>query len=116
MLCRFLIFTVLCNFLLETAYCDESGNFFLKVSKSVPRIGKRGKGSPEFEKFFLKASKSVPRIGRRNEVNICQYKYFLISSKVFLYRNCLFFYRIPSKIKTRSTMIIPKQESNVSPL
>ncbi|KAJ8923904.1 hypothetical protein NQ315_006680, partial [Exocentrus adspersus] len=31
-------------------------------------IGKRGgKGNPEFEKFFLKASKSVPRIGRRNE-------------------------------------------------
>ncbi|XP_018562859.1 uncharacterized protein LOC108904700 [Anoplophora glabripennis] len=67
MLCRLLLFTVFFNYLLEAAYCDESGNFFLKVSKSVPRIGKRGKGSPEFEKFFLKASKSVPRIGRRNE-------------------------------------------------
>lgn len=95
MLYRLLIFTVLCNYLFETANCDKSGNFFLKLSKSVPRIGKRGgKGNPEFEKFFLKASKSVPRIGRRNEVI-----YFLkIGTILYLFSifvKCKFFKYIP---------------------
>ncbi|XP_038119504.1 uncharacterized protein LOC6036413 [Culex quinquefasciatus] len=40
---------------------DETPGFFIKLSKSVPRIGRRG----DFENFFLKQSKSVPRIGRR---------------------------------------------------
>nr|CAD7263332.1 unnamed protein product [Timema shepardi] len=39
----------------------DDGTFFLKASKTVPRIGRRG----DFDNFFLKASKSVPRIGRR---------------------------------------------------
>ncbi|XP_023707959.1 uncharacterized protein LOC111864713 [Cryptotermes secundus] len=44
---------------------EETGtNFFLKASKSVPRIGRRS----EYDNFFLKASKSVPRIGRRREM------------------------------------------------
>lgn len=46
---------------------DDSPGFFLKVSKNVPRIGRRS-GS-EFENFFLKQSKSVPRIGRRGYVD-----------------------------------------------
>ncbi|KAJ9580941.1 hypothetical protein L9F63_023888 [Diploptera punctata] len=46
---------------------EESGgtNFFLKASKSVPRIGRRS----EYDNFYLKASKSVPRIGRRRELS-----------------------------------------------
>uniref|UniRef100_A0A8W7PGD7 Ecdysis-triggering hormone n=1 Tax=Anopheles coluzzii TaxID=1518534 RepID=A0A8W7PGD7_ANOCL len=40
---------------------SESPGFFIKLSKSVPRIGRRG----DLENFFLKQSKSVPRIGRR---------------------------------------------------
>lgn len=43
---------------------DETGtNFFLKSSKSVPRIGRRS------EYDFLKASKEIPRIGRRREMS-----------------------------------------------
>jgi hypothetical protein len=43
---------------------DDTGtNFFLKASKSVPRIGRRS------EYDFLKASKNVPRIGRRREMS-----------------------------------------------
>ncbi|XP_062537136.1 uncharacterized protein LOC134205661 [Armigeres subalbatus] len=38
----------------------DSG-FFIKLSKTVPRVGKRG----DLENFFLKQSKTVPRIGRR---------------------------------------------------
>uniref|UniRef100_A0A182NJQ1 Ecdysis-triggering hormone n=1 Tax=Anopheles dirus TaxID=7168 RepID=A0A182NJQ1_9DIPT len=43
------------------AFGNESPGFFIKLSKSVPRIGRRG----DLENFFLKQSKSVPRIGRR---------------------------------------------------
>ncbi|XP_058067350.1 uncharacterized protein LOC131216788 [Anopheles bellator] len=43
------------------AVASESPGFFIKLSKSVPRIGRRG----DLENFFLKQSKSVPRIGRR---------------------------------------------------
>ncbi|XP_014240257.1 uncharacterized protein LOC106661408 isoform X1 [Cimex lectularius] len=53
-------------------------DFFLKASKSVPRIGRRNdffyakthKSVPRIGRrndFFLKASKSIPRIGRRND-------------------------------------------------
>ncbi|XP_055534655.1 uncharacterized protein LOC129724074 [Wyeomyia smithii] len=44
------------------ASAAETPGFFIKLSKSVPRIGRRG----DFENFFLKQSKSVPRIGRRS--------------------------------------------------
>ncbi|KXJ82660.1 hypothetical protein RP20_CCG012465 [Aedes albopictus] len=47
---------------LSVAAADETPGFFIKLSKSVPRIGRRG----DFENFFLKQSKSVPRIGRRS--------------------------------------------------
>ncbi|XP_053664347.1 uncharacterized protein LOC128713511 [Anopheles marshallii] len=47
--------------LIYYAYGSESPGFFIKLSKSVPRIGRRG----DLENFFLKQSKSVPRIGRR---------------------------------------------------
>lgn len=57
--------------ILQNVNCDD-GNFFLKVAKNVPRIGKRNKNSnnDDFEKFFLKASKSVPRIGRRGKSDV----------------------------------------------
>ncbi|KAF4528691.1 hypothetical protein B566_EDAN015504 [Ephemera danica] len=52
---------VLCSHLGEAT---DSGTFFLKATKNVPRIGRRS-GS-EDNNFFLKASKNVPRIGRRD--------------------------------------------------
>lgn len=43
---------------------SESPGFFLKVTKNVPRLGRRSHSLSDFENFFLKTSKSVPRIGR----------------------------------------------------
>jgi hypothetical protein len=44
---------------------DDTGtNFFLKASKSVPRIGRRS----EYD-IYHKTSKNVPRIGRRREMS-----------------------------------------------
>lgn len=43
---------------------NESPGFFLKISKNVPRIGRRS--VKEIEEFFMKQAKNVPRIGRRN--------------------------------------------------
>jgi hypothetical protein len=61
-----MIFTKLFLFIviINVIQSSESPGFFLKVSKNVPRIGRRS-GS-DFENFFLKQSKSVPRIGRRD--------------------------------------------------
>ncbi|XP_021698718.1 uncharacterized protein LOC5572299 [Aedes aegypti] len=55
-------FILLLVALVTLAVADETPGFFIKLSKSVPRIGRRG----DFENFFLKQSKSVPRIGRRS--------------------------------------------------
>lgn len=55
------IFAVICQ------AADESPGFFLKVTKNVPRLGRRSQSVNEFENFFLKASKTVPRIGRRDD-------------------------------------------------
>ncbi|XP_055643444.1 uncharacterized protein LOC129779775 [Toxorhynchites rutilus septentrionalis] len=52
----FLLLVIVC-----AVVAGESPGFFIKLSKSVPRIGRRG----SLENFFLKQSKSVPRIGRR---------------------------------------------------
>ncbi|TDG47703.1 hypothetical protein AWZ03_005847 [Drosophila navojoa] len=41
-------------------YADESPGFFLKITKNVPRLGKRG------EAFLMKNMKTIPRIGRSN--------------------------------------------------
>lgn len=60
-----LIFGVICN------ATDESPGFFLKVTKNVPRLGRRSQSINEFENFFLKASKTVPRIGRRDDKVCC---------------------------------------------
>lgn len=51
---------------------EESPGFFLKVTKNVPRLGRRSQSINDFENFFLKASKTVPRIGRRNDKVIFQ--------------------------------------------
>ncbi|XP_035792769.1 uncharacterized protein LOC118466965 [Anopheles albimanus] len=56
-----LLVLLLCCVICYTATATESPGFFIKLSKSVPRIGRRG----DLENFFLKQSKSVPRIGRR---------------------------------------------------
>lgn len=55
------IILLLCLF--YTIACNDTPGFFLKVSKNIPRIGRR---SSDFDNFFLKSSKSVPRIGRRD--------------------------------------------------
>lgn len=57
--------------LVTVAVADETPGFFIKLSKSVPRIGRRG----DFENFFLKQSKSVPRIGRRSGLFVSNSKY-----------------------------------------
>jgi len=55
---------------------DDTGtNFFLKASKSVPRIGRRS----EYD-IYLKTPKNVPRIGRRREMSP------LVSKKSVVYR------------------------------
>jgi hypothetical protein len=55
---------VLLTACISTISADDTGtNFFLKASKSVPRIGRRS------EYDVLKASKNVPRIGRRRELS-----------------------------------------------
>lgn len=45
------------------SYAHGADHFFLKASKSVPRIGKRN------DEFFMKTAKSVPRIGRRSDAD-----------------------------------------------
>lgn len=50
-----------------TIFCDGNDQFFIKSAtpKKIPLLGKRNRNNNvDFEKFFLKASKSVPRIGR----------------------------------------------------
>lgn len=71
--------------------CDEPVTFFIKAAKSknIPRVGKRNKNASneDFEKFFLKASKSVPRIGRRGSVPAVStlniFLYYLIRKRNF---------------------------------
>lgn len=62
---RILIFSLV----LVWIHCatEESPGFFLKVSKNIPRLGRRA-ASPlsDYDSFFLKSSKIVPRIGRSN--------------------------------------------------
>lgn len=44
--------------LFGTGNADESPGFFLKITKNVPRLGKRT------ESFVMKNIKTIPRIGR----------------------------------------------------
>lgn len=46
----------------------ETPGFFLKVTKNIPRIGRRSNDFGDIGNFFLKASKSVPRLGRSDEM------------------------------------------------
>lgn len=60
----------------------ETPGFFLKVTKNVPRLGRRSQQSQtqslsDFENFFLKTSKSVPRIGRSDGNVSCLSKFSL---------------------------------------
>jgi hypothetical protein len=48
----------------STSADDTGTNFFLKASKSVPRIGRRS----DYD-IYLKTPKNVPRIGRRREMS-----------------------------------------------
>lgn len=52
-----LVFAAL-TLLLSTGQADESPGFFLKITKNVPRLGKRT------ESFVMKNMKTIPRMGR----------------------------------------------------
>ncbi|KAH8346409.1 hypothetical protein KR084_011899 [Drosophila pseudotakahashii] len=43
---------------------DDSPGFFLKITKNVPRLGKRG------ESFAMKNLKTIPRIGRSEQSSV----------------------------------------------
>ncbi|XP_037717357.1 uncharacterized protein LOC119551853 [Drosophila subpulchrella] len=43
---------------------DDSPGFFLKITKNVPRLGKRG------ESFTMKNLKTIPRIGRSDKSSV----------------------------------------------
>ncbi|XP_016947879.1 uncharacterized protein LOC108023122 [Drosophila biarmipes] len=43
---------------------DDSPGFFLKITKNVPRLGKRG------ETFAMKNLKTIPRIGRSDQSSV----------------------------------------------
>ncbi|KAH8285639.1 hypothetical protein KR054_011890 [Drosophila jambulina] len=43
---------------------DDSPGFFLKITKNVPRLGKRG------ESFAMKNLKTIPRIGRSDQSSV----------------------------------------------
>ncbi|GAB0094602.1 ecdysis triggering hormone [Sergentomyia squamirostris] len=50
---------------------DENPGFFLKITKNVPRIGRRSlPTSSEVDSFFFKGLKNVPRMGRRNDLQL----------------------------------------------
>ncbi|XP_055919527.1 uncharacterized protein LOC129951422 [Eupeodes corollae] len=46
---------------------DESPGFFLKITKNIPRLGRRS--DKQFTNYFFKNAKQIPRIGRRNELD-----------------------------------------------
>lgn len=52
-----LVFAAL-TLLLSKGQADESPGFFLKITKNVPRLGKRT------ESFVMKNMKTIPRMGR----------------------------------------------------
>lgn len=68
---RIVVFSVL--FVWIHGATEESPGFFLKVSKNIPRLGRRS-AAPlprnDYESFFLKSSKIVPRIGRSNSAYV----------------------------------------------
>lgn len=64
-----LLFAVLLSAL---GQADESPGFFLKITKNVPRLGKRT------ESFVMKNMKTIPRMGRSDpEVDILAVNFFL---------------------------------------
>ncbi|XP_075168493.1 uncharacterized protein LOC142240675 [Haematobia irritans] len=58
---------ILCIGLRAKSACkaDDSPGFFLKITKNVPRLGRRS--DKEFEQGFLRNYKTIPRIGRSLE-------------------------------------------------
>ncbi|XP_054740154.1 uncharacterized protein LOC129245790 [Anastrepha obliqua] len=60
LLLTFGVLLVLTN---HTNHCqgNESPGFFLKITKNVPRLGRRS------DSYFLKNMKAIPRIGRRDD-------------------------------------------------
>lgn len=61
--------------LLALGQADESPGFFLKITKNVPRLGKRT------ESFVMKNMKTIPRMGRSDpEVDILHSWLLIINS------------------------------------
>ncbi|XP_016974358.1 uncharacterized protein LOC108041084 [Drosophila rhopaloa] len=50
--------------LVAISQADDSPGFFLKITKNVPRLGKRG------ESFAMKNLKTIPRIGRSEQTSV----------------------------------------------
>ncbi|XP_017124321.1 uncharacterized protein LOC108144172 [Drosophila elegans] len=50
--------------LVAISQADDSPGFFLKITKNVPRLGKRG------ENFVMKNLKTIPRIGRSGQTSV----------------------------------------------
>ncbi|KAM7343821.1 ecdysis triggering hormone [Cochliomyia hominivorax] len=50
---------------IDNCKSDDSPGFFLKITKNVPRLGRRS--DKEFESKFLKNYKIIPRMGRSSE-------------------------------------------------
>ncbi|XP_017044949.1 uncharacterized protein LOC108090674 [Drosophila ficusphila] len=50
--------------LVSLGQADDSPGFFLKITKNVPRLGKRG------ENFAMKNLKTIPRIGRSEQASV----------------------------------------------
>lgn len=97
---------VVCSLLVICNYCVCNGNtvntetpgFFLKVTKNVPRLGRRSHDYGDLGNFFLKTSKSVPRIGRSDETvrNHCSTIFTLILKSIEM---IVFFFEKIKQIK-----------------
>lgn len=46
---------------------DDNPGFFLKVTKNVPRLGRRSDNN--FDEYYRKVIKNIPRVGKR-EMNV----------------------------------------------
>lgn len=81
-----LILLLVCTvfILLKICKANDSPGFFLKITKNVPRLGRRSP-EKEYDNYFLKNMKTIPRIGKRNE-EVSHFQYFqnLIQIKLFV--------------------------------
>ncbi|XP_023301957.2 uncharacterized protein LOC111684069 [Lucilia cuprina] len=63
--CCLIIYAIILLIGIGNCKTDDSPGFFLKITKNVPRLGRRS--DKEFESSFLKNYKAIPRMGRSVE-------------------------------------------------